>query len=373
MESDLPRARWVALTAVAAAVILAPQISRFVTLPEVQLTENRTLAELPKLPSDFPSLHSFPQKLNDYLQDQFPLRSEAIQVLNYLRYRAGYSALSKIVVGKDGWLFYDDGSHMAQGRGILTYAPDVLARWMLGLDQRLEYTRQRGATFYVLPVPQQETVYPEKLPDWLAKDVKPTTDVDQLLEAASAKGIDRIVDVRPAFFAAKASRAVYSPYDLHWNGNGAYIAYRTLMERISRDYPDLAPLPQSSFTPNLKARQEGLARMLGITNFVEDDENYYANAPLHDPDKTTYLSDRRDLWSPQILDTNPAAKRTLLFIRDSFSSEFIPFLKPHFRRMIVALADDVSFPKDLIERFHPDIVILVSHSPTLRFRMNPLQ
>jgi alginate O-acetyltransferase complex protein AlgJ len=373
MESELPRTRWVALIAVAATVILAPQFSRLITLPHVQLTENRTLAQLPQLPSDFLSLHTFPQKLNDYLQDQFPLRGEAIQTVSYLRYRAGYSALSKVVVGKDGWLFYDNGAHMEQGRGILTYAPEVLADWMFGLEQRLEYVKQRGENFYVLPAPMQETIYPEKLPDWLAKDVKPTTDVDQILAAAKAKGIDQIVDVRPALVAAKAARAVYGPYDVHWNGDGAYIAYRTLMERISRDYPDLAPLPQSSFTPNPETEQKGLALMLGIANFIDDDRKYYGNAPLHDFDKITYLSDRRDLSSPQILATNPAATRTLLFIRDSFASEFIPFLKPHFRRIIVVHADDGDFRKDLIERFHPDIVILESISDSLRFRMKLLQ
>ena len=371
MESAMPRARWVALIGMAAAVILAPQISRFFTLPAVHLEENRRLAQLPKLPFDFLSLHTFPQKLNDYVQDQFPLRSEAIQLVNYLRYRAGYSALAKVVVGKDGWLFYDDGSHMEQGRGILTYHPDVVVQWMLGLEQRLEFTRQHGANLYVLPAPHQETIYPEKLPDWLAKDVRPTTDVDQLLEAARAKGIDRIVDVRPALFAAKPSRAVYGPYDVHWTGNGAYIAYRVLMERISRDYPDLTPLPQSDFTPNPEARQDGLTRMLGITNFVDDDENYYGNAPLAPPDKITYLSDRRDLFSPQILDTNPAATRTLLLIRDSFASELIPFLKPHFRRMIVVHTDDGTFREDLIERYRPDIVIIESIANILRFRMNP--
>ena len=56
MEFELPRRRWIVLVGLAATVILMPQISRFVTLPAVHLTQNRTLAQPPKLPSDLLSL-----------------------------------------------------------------------------------------------------------------------------------------------------------------------------------------------------------------------------------------------------------------------------------------------------------------------------
>ena len=370
MDSELPRSRWIALIVAAIAIVLTPQVFRFVPLPPVALTENRVLAPPPQLPTDFPSMHTFFQKLNDYLQDSFPLRGQAIAGLNFVRYLAGYSSLSKVVVGKDGWLFYDDGSHMVQGRGTLRYHPDVLAEWMRGLQQRLDYARQQGASYYVLPAPPQETIYPEKLPDWLTHE--PTTDVDELLEAARAKGIDQIVNVRPALVAAKASRAVYGPFDIHWNGDGAYTAYRTLMQRISRDYPDLAPLPQSSFKGG-QAKADGLPRMLGIADFIKGRQLSYATAPMHDEKRTTFLSERKDWAAPQILETDSSSGRTLLLIRDSFGSELVSFLKPHFRRMIVVhLVDDGSLRKDLIERYRPDIVIFESSASSLRFQMKVL-
>ena len=370
MTSDLSRIRWIALIGAAIAIVLTPQVFRFVPLPPVALTENRALAPPPALPTDFASLHTYFKNLNDYIQDSFPLRGQAIAGLNFVRYLAGYSSLSKVVVGKDGWLFYDDGSHMVQGRGTLRYSPEVLAEWMRGLQQRIEYATQRGARYYLLTAQPQETVYPEKLPDWLPAE--PTTDVDEILEAARAKGIDRIVDARAALVAAKASRAVYGPFDIHWNGNGAYIAYRTLMERLSRDYPELSPLPQSSFKGRL-ATPDGLARMLGIANFIDDKQPTYATAPIHDAKRTIFLTERRDWAAPQILETDSTSGRTLLLIRDSFSTELVPFLKPHFRRMIVVhVDDDGSLRKDLIERYRPDIVIFESIANSLRFRMKML-
>src|SRR5271169_507578 len=369
-ESSLRRS-WLVLIVATSAVILMPQVFRFVPLPPVNLEEHRELAPLPKLPTDFLSLQTFPQKLNEYIQDNFPLRSQIIAHLNYIRFLAGYSSQPKVIVGRDGWLFYDNGSHLAEGIGRTRLSQTELSDWIHGLKQRLSYAKSKGFGLYVLPAPQQESIYPEKLPGWLARQAQPTTEIDQILDAATKQGVDEIVDVRPPLVAAKATRRVYGPYDTHWNGNGAYIAYHTLMTRISRDYPDLTPLPQSGFAHHALG-DNVLAAMLGIANFVEDDAISYLNWPLHDEKRTIFLADRKDWTAPQILETDSTSNRTLLLIRDSFSNELIPLLKPHFSRMIVVHVDDGFFRRDLIERYHPDIVIVEVIEDGFRYAMHPL-
>jgi len=47
-----------------------------------------------------------------------------------------------------------------------------------------------------------------------------------------------------------------------------------------------------------------------------------------------------------------------MMIRDSFSNELLPFLYPHFSRIILTANGDGFWRPDLIERFKPDIVIL---------------
>jgi alginate O-acetyltransferase complex protein AlgJ len=363
MTSNLSRVRWTILIVASLAVILTPQVFRFVPLPPVALNENRELAPMPKLPTGLFSLQTFFKQLNDHLQDSFPLRSEIIGGLNFVRYLAGYSAVGKVIVGRDGWLFLGDGAAPR-------WSPEVLSEWMRGLVQRLEYAKQHGIGYYVLPAPRQEMIYPEKLPRWFTKET--SLEIDQIFETAREKGIDQIVDVRPALFDAKASRAVFGPFDIHWNGNGAYAAYQALMTRISRDYPDLAPLPQSSFKIQ-SGRPIGLALMLGVANRVESRQPTYATSPVHDEKRTTFLTERKDWAAPSILETDSTSNRTLLLIMDSFSSELIPLLKPHFRKMIVVHVDDAgSFRKDLIERYHPDIVIFESLANSIRPRMKPL-
>lgn len=231
--------RWIVLIVATLAIILTPQVFRFVPLPAVALNENREMAPPPKMPTDLSSLQTFFKQLNDHLQDSFPLRREIIGGLNFVRYLAGYSVVKQVIVGQDGWLLFSDG-------GAPRWSPEILSEWMRGLEQRLEYTKALGIGYYVLPAPRQEMIYPEKLPHWFRKET--SLEVDQILEAARAKGIDQIVDARPALVAAKASSAVYGPFDIHWNANGAYVTYRVLMARISRDYPDLAPFGSPALT-----------------------------------------------------------------------------------------------------------------------------
>ena len=237
-------------------------------------------------------------------------------MVNYTRYRAGYSGLSKIIVGKDGWLFY--GPNINEGIGTQRFTPSSLRDWMTGFEKLNAYAKARGAFLYVLPASQQETIYPEKLPEWLARGAQPTIDLDQILDAGHQIGNDAIIDARAALKAAKASRAVYGPYDLHWNGNGAYVAYRALMERVSRDFPNVEPLAQEKFRGR-RDTQNNLALMLGIGNFVTDEQTVYADAPVHDPARTTYMSERKGWDAPQILQTD-GPSLTLLMYRNFFDT-----------------------------------------------------
>jgi alginate O-acetyltransferase complex protein AlgJ len=352
------RRHWCALILASALLLAGADAAHFVKLPAGGLGENRTLARAPKFPTTISDLHTFSQSVDDYVRDNFPLRAHIISSMNYLRYLAGYSTTKIILVGRDGWLFYDNGTHLAYGLGKTRLPADALDRWLEGLQKNTDYTKARGIGFYVLPAPQQESIYQELVPTWLAPGTQKFIESDQIIGAAAQKGFDNIVDVRGLLLAAKA-RKIYWRYDTHWTGDGAYIAYQTLMTRISRDFPDLAPLPQSNFTPLPNNMiPYGISYPLGIRNFIEESGITYFNSRLSVGKKITYLGERTDFNAAQIWETNPDAKRTLLFIRDSFGTELLPLLSPHFRRIILVHLQDGFFRKDLIERYQPDVVIL---------------
>jgi alginate O-acetyltransferase complex protein AlgJ len=351
-----------------AAVILLPHLFYFIPLRPVGLVENRVLAELPRPPATLAELGALPSRFDAYIQDNFPLRSHIIATMNYLRYLDHYSTTKNVIVGKDGWLFYDNGTHLAHARGKAHLSESELDVWVTRLAERVAYARSNHTGLYLLPAPQKETIYPEKVPNWLAAGPDTFTAIDQIIQRASKRGFDQIIDSRAALLSAKATRLVYDRYDTHWNGHGAYVAYRELMTRISRDYPAMVPLPESYF-PFAPEPAGDMARMLGIAGAVKDVARD-APVPIHDDKRTTYLTDNKVWSSPYILETGVCSGPTLLLIRDSFATDLIPLLEPHFSRLIVVHLQDGFFRKDLIEQYHPDITVVEVIENGFQWAMN---
>src|ERR1043165_821225 len=103
--------RWSGLIAgIAVWIGLMLAIHRVPGLVRPEIVENRVLAGLPKFPKRLSELGAYSKDMDAYISDNFPARPYFISALNYLRYKAGYSGTSRILVGNDGWLFYDDGS-----------------------------------------------------------------------------------------------------------------------------------------------------------------------------------------------------------------------------------------------------------------------
>ena len=49
------------------------------------------------------------------------------------------------------------------------------------------------------------------------------------------------MDLRPALQDARQDQDVYYKTDTHWNGYGAFVAYRTIIDALGSSYPELKP------------------------------------------------------------------------------------------------------------------------------------
>lgn len=364
---------WPLIISSASVVLLANIFSVFgFQLPDIQ--ENRVLAARPTFPMSRDEVRTLATRTEAYLTDNFPPRPYMIGYLNYARYLLGYSGSSKVVVGKDGWLFYNDGSNMAFTAGGQRLSAIEMSSWVKGFQQRVKYVENNGAKFYMLPGPVKEDIFPEYRPAWMPSN-RVNTEVDDFIRLTRSVSLDQIVDPRDALLASKANAIIWHKYDTHWTGLGAYEGYKALMNRISRDIPDLKPLPLSSFAPSrltLSQIPRDLSLMLGISTFVPHEGISYATFPLHDPKRTEFLSERKDWTAPQVLNTDSPTGRTLVLMRDSFATELLTFLKPHFSKIVMSHVQDGFFRLDLIDRFKPDVVVLEVIETGARHSMNLL-
>jgi len=336
------------------------------------LQENRVLASAPSVPRTMAEWSELPRRLDAFAIDNFAMRPYLISVLNLVRYKLGYSGSKRVVVGQDGWLFFDNDTHLGIVAGELRAPATEVANWARGFEQRRAYLQRRNAEFFILVAPVKEDIFPEHRPSWMPRE-RVTTEIDDFLGALSPEDRARVADPRDTIIARKHEAILYDQFDTHWTGLGAYLGYQALMEIISRRYPDMTALPASAFTPTPLApnrMQRDLALMLGISNFIKQDRVSYATIPENDPARTEFLGPRTDWTAPQIMHTESKGGRTLLLLRDSFSSELVPLLKPHFSRIISVHVQDGFFREDLVEKYRPDVVALVMIETGMRFSMD---
>ncbi|WP_300574310.1 hypothetical protein [Phenylobacterium sp.] len=339
-----------------ASAFLAPSF-----IPEPGIAENRILAQRPDLPQHLSQISGFMEGADAYVADQFPARPYLIAGFNRLRMLAGVSGSDSVLVGKDGWLFYDNGSHLGAARNDPPITEPEVRAWLQALAGRTEMLQARGVTYLVVVPPLKEVIYPEQAPRWFAGP-DPQRAAVTLSTLAEVADVGEVLYLQaPLAEARERGWKTFSRHDTHWTGYGAYSGYEALMARLSQIGAADAPLPITAFDDiKLEARRSpaDLALMLGVAGFVAVDYPSIDNLDGWAQAKTSYLTDKTDWTAPQIIDTGRTGKPVLLMSRDSFSNALLPMLLPHFSRIILTHVQDGFWRPDLIDRFAPDVVLL---------------
>lgn len=351
--------------ALMAAALILP---RYAPGPEIQ--ENRRLAAKPAWTG---SLAAFRKATDAYVADRFPARRQLIAALNRVRMMAGVSGSPKVIVGRNGWLFYDDGSQLGGVRADPPWGRARTRDWLAALAGRTEHLRARGAAYVVFVAPLKETVYPQFGPWWL-KGAAPDHAALRMPPLVEASGAGVLVSPSKAMDVARnAGEPVYSRHDTHWTGYGAYVGYVALMQRLHAMGLTEGPRPRSDFPPaprrTLRQTPRDLAKMLGVADYVDIRYPEFVNLGDLKRSKTIWLTPIKDWSKPHVIETGASGKPVLLMTVDSFSQELVPFLYSHFSRIVVVHNEEGTWREDLIDRYHPDIVVLEVVEGGLKFSM----
>lgn len=358
--TDPLRAHWGRLIGAAAAVIAGAFIlPHLVQAPD--LDENRPLAEAPAWPEGPGDLTAFRKATDAWVADRFPPRAQLIGALNAARMTLGVSGSERVIVGRDGWLFSDDGRHLSAARGEPPLSDAEATRWLETLAWRTEALRAEGRAYVVLSPPVKEAVYADRTPGWFRLDLnRPAATLSRLARASGAGEV-----IYPHDALAQQARwglRVYDRYDSHWTGLGAYHGYAALMSNLQRQGLAEGPRPLDAFVQitdvEEAATPRDLALMLGVASFVRVDYPQIEDPAAGQTLRIRYLTPKRDWTGLHVIDTGQVGKPVLLITVDSFSNALMPFLYGHFSRIVVAHNQDGVWRRDLIDRFQPDIVAI---------------
>jgi hypothetical protein len=141
----------------------------------------------------------------------------------------------KVMHGRDGWLFVaHDGADVADqltGRRVLTGGQ--VKAWLKTLRKREAAVRKRGTAYVFAVAPLIHHLFPEHLPPGLEPASPRPVERIAAAMAADRDDLPPLVYPLEALRGARAhGRATASRVDSHWNGWGAFLAYREIMAAL---------------------------------------------------------------------------------------------------------------------------------------------
>ncbi|MDR2600676.1 MAG: hypothetical protein LBC73_10445 [Oscillospiraceae bacterium] len=292
-------------------LLLAPMA--FMPWAENQLTENRLPAPAPELFNDEGFNTSFSKDAEDFLNDRFAGRTLMINTYSRLVSDIfGMSSNDKVVLGKDGWLFFHETMGDFDGSSALNDEEmEQIISYLLDLKQTAE---ERGQVFLIAIVPNKNSLYGEFLPTRYRQTNEPTN-LDSLLLVDELG----LIDFRSVFL--ETNQYLYYKTDSHWNGLGARIAAREIMKAIENKTGVQAEIDWENGTYETGLFTGDLGMMLFPSNPPTDEDMFF------DETKQSYtnIGRVRSLDDMRITTESDGATLSVAMYRDSFANWLIPY------------------------------------------------
>ena len=342
----------------------------------VSVVEKRTLAPFPAVPRTFPALTAFPSQFEAWFNDHLAGRAWLFQHHSLLQLRLWHQSSSPdVVIGKQGWLFYNArpfpekplGTILDDYRGLVRLSPMRMAFMELVLEARRAWLARQGIQYLFVVAPDKQSVYPEDLPDELARKVHPDTALDQFEDFLQSHSRFPLLDLRPALSVAKRpGRPLYLRTDTHWNCLGAQIGEETIVARLRTLLPIRTFPPEPALTrKDIKEPGGDLARLLNLADDLPETSPFLkvAHPSIQAVD---WPFEGVDQWKEQASAWRShaagAQTRVLLF-RDSFFIKMLPTFLEQCAEVVDIHWKNAGQPSDfaakrrLLEQYHPDVVV----------------
>lgn len=297
--------------------------------------------------------------------------------MNRIFYRFGISRNpAQVIIGKNDWLYLGDmyESTITVRRRSATTA-DIETSKKIGLASKSwnEWLEHRGVRLYrVMLAPDKESIYPEFLPDW----AQPAADsVTNTLLANTPEGL--YIDTRPALTAAKSqfSEPLYYQTGTHWNGFGAWVAFRAFATAIAQTDRSLNWLTNQQVHISKVNELTGndLADFLWMGPILRDNDVVMeiASAKPIQTEQYDFETGRliaaggnSPIGAPQrpllVKSKNALNQKRVLWLRDSFGTAMAPYMAATFTETLQLHFDAVKSDQfaQLVDAYKPDYVFI---------------
>lgn len=283
---------------------------------------------------------------SDFIDDRIGFRTEAIKFYNTFCYLFSMSSTSIMKFGKQGWLYNDNELNFEQYKGNKIYQNgrvNVLCKHIKMCQQQIE--QQYGATFIYFTAPDKHLIYPEYLPTYMEcfeNQYKNMDIVNSGLENWKIKHIDIISKLQ----SQAKNDLLYQKASAHWNHLGAYMGYRQVIESMD-DSISMYVYNQDDFK-SMFVKQDYHYSMNGYIEALQfEKEDVFLNDNIKDISILNAMDEWELITAIELesnrlkelltlkIQTENTTGPTLIFVRDSFGSQMLPFLAHSFSEIIL--------------------------------------
>jgi len=330
-------------------------------------TEKRPLAKFPSLTFGQKSFTDVARDMDTYYQDHFGLREFFIHRYHReMKKRFHVVAISDVLEGKDGWLFYAGDVTLKDLKGNMYMSPEELERLSLRNETYRRWLEKKGIYYLQVVTPNKQSIYPEYLPDYYQK-MKKESRLDQVLTFLHERKSAPMLDMRPVIIAKKGGTILYHKNDTHWNTLGAFYAYNAIIGEIQKSFPDLEFPKDIKIGDRWEKGHTGdLSQLAGSTDPLRDLSVVSGKSwetEEVDPEIRKILSLDQTLLSST---RKKGGKLRVMILHDSFMLPLVPFMSESFGEVLYIwkyLNDETTnsarrkILDKLIDYYKPDIVI----------------
>ena len=191
---------------------------------------NETKADKPKLSDGL----MFTQNADDYFAQNFGLRNRLVYVGNAIKQTVfKTSGQAEVIIGEDGWLFYESALADYIGTNDMTQLELEKAAVILKMMQ--SYVEYKGGQFVFFSAPNKMSVYGEYMPYYYLESGSPGNFEGLYTELAGL--VVNTVQLKNELALEKLGGIqLYHKLDSHWNNYGAAVAYEAVAKALTEAY-----------------------------------------------------------------------------------------------------------------------------------------
>ena len=315
--------------------------------------ENRSLATRPELTLD--SYNTFSDEYESYYNDNLQFRNSLIMLNTSVDYFVfSKSTNSRVIVGKDDWLFYgdaNDGDPVSCYQGTNLLSEDELQALAQNCVNIKEYLNSQGKEFIIFIAPNKERIYFDKMP----KKYGNPADMYRALQVVTylRENTDvRVVYPYDELMEAKntLNENIYYRTDTHWNWLGGYVGACSLMKELGIEMPNI-----SSDEISIVQRDNisgDLAGMLNLNKLLRNKDSEFSVKGYNEHNVQNV---EWDFYNAIVYHAEGADPRKIYINRDSFSSHMSDYIGSQFNDSFLRHTSSYSYD-DFVQQ-NPDIFV----------------